>query len=61
MAKKTALQIRATLARAAHDLVALRTTDFNQAASKVLTAVTFLDKTIKTHKKGENHAKERSD
>lgn len=61
MAKKTPEQIRATLARAAHDLIALRTTGFNQTASKVLAAVTTLDKFIKKQNKGENHGKERAD
>ncbi len=61
MAKKTPEQIRATLARAAYDLIALRTTGFNQTASKVLGAVTTLDKFIKKQNKGENYGKERAD
>lgn len=53
MPKPTAPQIRDALALAAYDLVALRTTDFNQVASKVLVSMTLLDKLIKKQPKGD--------
>ena len=53
MASRTPQQIRDTLAKTANDMIKLRSSVFNAVASRILSAVTLLDKIIKQRKKGE--------